>query len=388
MRHFFWVMIILLLAAVLGTLLAKYPGFLLLQLGQSTYAAPLWLVFLSTLLVLLFIYIVYKWLRFFVFIPRAFRHYRDHRRQQKQLTLLGLGLEQFITLDYTHATDNFLKLAKLGFLQAQSLVVALTCAQLTGDLKTQKNIRSRLKKVSTHLGATTLLLVEVDALIDEGSPSALSQARTHLLAIKSSGGEAILTRLLDIYLSEQDFPQALNVYRQLEKKKYPLDEPTRCELFFGLLQQSTKTLASLDQAWKQIPNADKQESRFLYAYTDGLIGLNESALAEKQLIKHLNQHVDADLFNLFSTITPKDGKKQLALAEKWLVDYKPSSLSLLAMGRITARNNLFGRAKHYLEQSLAENRTPEAVQLLATLFIDNNQASDALKVYQKWLQTT
>ena len=385
MRQFLWIMVILIVAAILGVFIARFPGFLLLQLGQGSYAAPLWMVFLGTVFSLIILYIIYKTLSFLLFIPQSLRHYQQTNRQKKQLRLLGEGLEQFVIQDFKTASNAFSQLAKLNFLQAQSLLMALVGAQATGDKKAQIVIKKQLTQQSASLAPHTLLLVEVDALLDEGAKASLMQAKEHLLALKATGTQAILIRLFEVYLELQEYTQAFNIFLQLDKKEQPLDGQIRMDLLVGFLHESSSTHETLENAWKKIPTKDKQEVLIVSTYLNGLISLKQTALAEKLLRKQLNYAFDDELFDLFSTLSVDNDKKQLALAEGWLKNQELSTQISLAMGRICAKNKLFGRAKHYFEQSLALGPTLEATKSLAKLLEDNGQLDEALAIYGKWL---
>ena len=60
---------VLFIAVLLGLGVAKVPGVLILQLGQKTIAAPIWLIIFSLIILILMAYFVFKILSFVIYMP-------------------------------------------------------------------------------------------------------------------------------------------------------------------------------------------------------------------------------------------------------------------------------------------------------------------------------
>ena len=85
---------------------------------------------------------------------------------------------------------------------------------------------------------------------------------------------------------------------------------------------------------------------------------------------------------LFRSIEGPDASKQLKRAEGWLARHGDDPDLLLAAARLCLRNELWGKARSYLETVIALRPTPEAYQeygRLLTQLGENDAAADAYR---------
>jgi HemY protein len=73
----------------------------------------------------------------------------------------------------------------------------------------------------------------------------------------------------------------------------------------------------------------------------------------------------------------------LELAEQWLPAHPQSAALQLSCARLSLHAELYGKARSYLEASLALEPRLEAYQLLADLFEQLGERERALKVYME-----
>jgi HemY protein len=120
-------------------------------------------------------------------------------------------------------------------------------------------------------------------------------------------------------------------------------------------EQSSNSAASLDSLtslWDQLPSSMRRDERTIYNYTNLLADLGDEAQAEVLLRKVLRNHWSDELVNLYGRVQSQTPDEQLLLAEKWLKDRPNNSELLLALGRLSLRNELWGKAREYFETSL------------------------------------
>ncbi len=106
---------------------------------------------------------------------------------------------------------------------------------------------------------------------------------------------------------------------------------------------------------------------------------------EPILRKALKHKWDRVLVRLYGLVQGEDISKQLAFAERMLASHSRDATLHLTVGRLCLRNSLWGKARSYLEESIAIQPTPEAYRELALLLESQGDHATAADYYQKGL---
>ena len=77
--------------------------------------------------------------------------------------------------------------------------------------------------------------------------------------------------------------------------------------------------------------------------------------------------------------------KQQATAESWLNNHSRDAVLLLTLGRICMRNQLWGKARDYLGESIDVQANPEAYYEFARLHEQEGNREAAAECYEKGL---
>jgi HemY protein len=104
--------------------------------------------------------------------------------------------------------------------------------------------------------------------------------------------------------------------------------------------------------------------------------------AEKDLAALLKREWIGPLVRIFGTIDGKDPVRQLRRAESWLGAHADDADLLLTAARLCLKNELWGKARSYLETVISIRPTPEAYQEYARLLSrlgESDAASDAYR---------
>jgi len=141
----------------------------------------------------------------------------------------------------------------------------------------------------------------------------------------------------------------------------------------------------LDHAWKATPRPLRSDISLQESYYEGLMraGLNDRA--EKELAAALKTNWNAQLVRLFGLVEATDTTKQLKRAEGWLKTHSEDSALLLAAARLCLRNELWGKARSYLETVISMRPTPEAYQEYGALLGQMGEADAAADAYRDGL---
>ena len=142
---------------------------------------------------------------------------------------------------------------------------------------------------------------------------------------------------------------------------------------------------SINAAWKEVPKRHKSDMQILEAWYDGLIRVGLHEKAEKDLAAALKQDWRGHLVRLFGLVEGPDASKQLKRAETWLAKRGEDPDLLLTAARLCLRNELWGKARSYLESVISLRPTPEAYSEYGRLLNQLGEADAAADAYRDGL---
>ena len=145
---------------------------------------------------------------------------------------------------------------------------------------------------------------------------------------------------------------------------------------------STHRLDELQRYWDTIPKAIRHQPETLHLYLQQLIKQGAHDEADKQLQHFLKKDFNAALIRLCGQLQSGDANAQLQTLEYWLKTHTQHPELLLAAGRLSLRNQLWGKARSYLEASLGLEDRAETRHELAELLIKLDERDKALELYQ------
>ena len=125
---------------------------------------------------------------------------------------------------------------------------------------------------------------------------------------------------------------------------------------------------SLQAAWKALPTQARQNSALLAVYADKLSRAGLGDDAAKLLSGALRHDWNAQLVRSYALLQTGDARARLKFAESMLAAHGREPQLLLALGRLALGNRLWGKAREYLESSLANGAGTEACAELARLY--------------------
>jgi len=123
----------------------------------------------------------------------------------------------------------------------------------------------------------------------------------------------------------------------------------------------------LDEIWQEVPKSLLLKAQIVTAYARSAMLLKQPDRAEKVLRGSIERTWDEEAVLAYGELETADPLATLDTAEKWLPDHMEDPTLLLACARLCIRAELYGKARSYLETSVAIRPRLEAYQLLASM---------------------
>ncbi len=201
----------------------------------------------------------------------------------------------------------------------------------------------------------------------------------------------VLTLLANTYKHLQDWdklnkilPQ-LNKYGNLSAESFLSFEINVCNGQLSNIAKN-KDAQPLIKFWDDASNHLKTLPDVIEHYAKQLIYVDAADEAEKVLRLYLNKNWQESSIVLYSELDVIVDNKHLEMAENWLKDHQHNAYLLLALGKMCITRSLWGKARNYLEASIAINPMPENYLKLARLLEENmNEPAASQEYYRQGL---
>lgn len=212
----------------------------------------------------------------------------------------------------------------------------------------------------------------------------------------------VLKLLKNAYLRLEDWRELSRLVPELRKRSVvsekELNELER-QVWHNLLECAAEecqrrrkddpeaSLEPLTHLWDELPGFVRKDEYTIRDYARLLAGLGDEAQAETLLRKVLRHHWSDELINLYGRLEGHDPAEQLLIAEQWLKDRTNNPELLLALGRISLRNELWGKAREYFETSLSLRRNRETLAELSRLNAHMGEEEASIRLLMQGLET-
>lgn len=156
----------------------------------------------------------------------------------------------------------------------------------------------------------------------------------------------------------------------------------------GILKKMRQhaSLPELEMTWWRLPRVVRNHPDLIVCYAHALLEKKADETAEKLVRKALEKNWHNELVRCYGLIASHKADRQLETAEAWLPQHKDDAVLLLTLGRLAARNSLWGKARNYWQASIALQPLPETYLELAKLVEQLGDAQAAKDYYRAGLE--
>jgi len=409
MKRFAFVLILLIaIVGFLGWAIAQDPGYVLISYDRFRYESSFW-IFLGLIACLWLLAMVVHWVLGLLHTSGALVNPWSRRHRERRVSKASRsGLRELAEGQWTQALGHLRSAAEHDH---QPLVHYLGAARAANELGEHEQSDELLRKAREREPESGLAvgLTQAQLQIARGQ---YGEARETLNALHSDHPRHpyVLTLLQQLYVQLEDWSALCSLLPELRKHRVlPPARLSELELlaWTAAIEQSGQTptasnedaLQALNQKWQTVPSGLRSESLLVRAYADGLSRLGADAKAEEVLYAALKRQYDDRLVERYGRVRGQDPARQLANAEGWLKANPENAELLLALGRLSMRNALWGKARDYLEASLRFEHRPETCAALARLLAQLGDNERSNRLFQEglglldqssanWIQTT
>lgn len=375
------VVVALVVSALAAHFLLQDPGYVVINFQN-------YLIEMSVPILLAFIFLVVigAWLLVKLFhapkkIGEAAGRYRMGRAGQR----LTRGVIEVAEGNFAKGEKLLARAAHVSDAPLLNYLQAARAAHLLGNDERRDDWLKQAYEQAPE-AANAVLLTQAELQLDrEQYEQALATLRR--LEESSPNHSHALDLLGRLYFRLEDWSHLSDLLPKL-RKRGRLDESTLDKwserVYIEKLDQAVDGEAIL-AAWKEIPKGLKRHLPLLEAYYSSLMRTGMHEKAEKDLVADIKREWRGPLVRLFGMVEGTNATKQLKNAENWLKNHGEDADLLLTSARLCLRNELWGKARSYLETVISIRPSPEAYQEYGRLLNRLGEGDAAADAYRTGL---
>ena len=365
MRWIFWILGLFALAVGLALALRANTGYALFV--WSPYRVELSLNLLALLLAGGFAagYLLLRFVLGAIGLPAQVRRYRERRRRETARTSMLDAVSAFFEGRYGRAEKAAARAMESTESPALGAVIAACAAHEMRQYDARDAYLARAGRIAPDAAALRAVAA-ADMLLDQ------RRAEAALAALKALPKKHTTALRLELKAQQQagNWAQTLPLIEQLERRGvFDTTQASQLRRYAHTenLKRETLDLRALEERWQKIPAEQQRDTKVAAAAAQCFIALGGSAQAIRIIEQALAREWDSELAGIYAECSGADAVNQIERAERWLQSNPRDAVLLLTLGRLCARQELWGKARNYLEASISVEPTYTAYLALAQL---------------------
>lgn len=387
-RAYILAVVAIVVATLLGIAVAKHSGYVLIAYDSFRYESSLWATLALLVVVVLLLWLVKLLVGLVLTSTGVVNPWSRRNRSRRTRLAIEQGQLDLAEGRWASAQRHLHRAAEA---ERQPLLYYLGAARAANELGRSEDSDNLLERALERQPQAELAiaLTHAQLQVDRGDTDAALET-LQAMHERHPHNAQVLRQLQRLYQQRGDWSALIRLMPELRKDKVltgkELAELERRawgqNLSLAVQREGDGQAArqSLERAWQQLTNAQRQEPQLVLAYAEQLRQLGAENEAEEILRTALKREYESHLARLYGLVRGSDPAKQLQTAEAWLKSHPEDPSLLLTLGRLSLQNRLWGKARDYLEDSLRLQRNPEACAELARLLagLGENERSNAL----------
>lgn len=374
----------LLLGAVLASVLMRDTGYVAIRFAG-------YLIEMSAVTFVLAAIALYALIRLLVRAFNARRLWKEQqraRRWERARRSMAQGTLELAEGLWDTAENTLIRYAREAEMPAAHYLIAARAADLQGAEQRRDEWLNKAMEFAPTQRAPALIM-QAEAHLKHKRFAAAQTALEQLEASGEMNARGLLL-LARVYRQTGDWERLQALEPKLRKTRgipASVADETVEQVHLDRLKAAGKAgdFQQLSSVWKDLPKSIAQRTEVIATYARGCMACGRQDAAEKELRDAIDRQWDEPLVLLYGELEPDDALGTLERAERWLPDHREDSALLLTCARLSARAELYGKARSYLETSVAIKPRLEAYQLLADFMDQTGDRDRALQALHEAL---
>jgi len=356
-KLFILVLIALLLGVGVVALIETDPGYVLIAYGNYTLESSLWVGLLALALFTVVVYLSLRLVRKLFSGQHSLNSWLGNRRSRKAARATNQGLLSLIEGNWHKARRLLLRGVKGSDTPLVNYLAAARASYRLNDIEKMREYLSAAESAENRAGVAVELTqaeMRLHAGEYEHALAALDRSRSNV-----GRHPYVLDLMSKAYLGLGDWANLAALLPDLKKHKtLAADDLHKLErtVYSNLLESSASGsadsgVAELQSYWQKLPAEMKKDQEVSHSYLALLTRAGGTEAAGKIIVRSLKKSWDPVLVRQYGLLEGSNAGKQLAQAEAWLAAHDSDAELLLCLGRLAARDNLWGKARDYFEAS-------------------------------------
>lgn len=361
------------------------PGYVLIGFGKYSLETTL-LVFVVVLAV---VYVSLRMLAGLWHVPARVRRWNYRRESRRQRKLFDGAVIELVEGRPERAER---RLARLAYSSETPLDIYLSAARVANQIGAQDRRDYYLKLALERNPKAEIAIALVQAEL-QLAQAQFDQAQTTLtrLRVLAPRNSQVMRLLMQLYLRQKDWQQLRILLPELQRSQVLNSEQWQrlaAQVYREQILElgASRDLDAMKSGWKQLPSPLQQDEGMQSVYVQELLRQGQLEHAEHVLRDQLRHAWNPRFVYTYGDVAAQDAAAQLSVAESWLDQHPDDPVLLLTLGKISLRNALWGKARSYLESSIAHQPTPEAYRLLGSLLEQLEEPEQAAACYRQGIE--
>lgn len=375
-----------------GLLMQQDPGYVLFSWGNTTVEMSLWVALILIFTLVVGVHLLLRLLAGIRQPMKVLNLFSSANKDKRALKATVSGLLLLAEGQWRKSERLLKKSALRSGAPLINYLAAARAAHAQGhDEQTDLMLQKALE--STPSAETAVAISQAEFQYERGQ---YEQCLASLLRLQKKNPKHrwVLKTLLKVYQKLGDWQALQSLYPQLLKYKVLTETEAsqlQRKLYTELFQQGVNLpkearISQLQQIWHKMPSDLKRNDSLSEAYARALHASGAEGVLEKFITEQLQQHWSDNLVVIYGLLgSSTDSKKLLSQAEQWLKQYSDKAVLQLTLGRLSIRNQLWGKGADYLEASYKLQPMATTAAELSRLYASMGRTSKSRFYYQACL---
>lgn len=395
MKKIFYFLVVLCVAIAgayfIQSWIAEYdnPGYVLIGLGHWSLETSFLIFLVAQLIGFVLLYTFFRLLGSLFRMPSKLKNKSKNIKFNRSQEALISGLVDSAEGNWEKAENVLIKHASNSGAPLLHYLTAARAAQSRGAIEKRDEY---LRKATEQAGETNIAvgLTQAELHLSSNQFDQALEALTKLQSI-DSGHASVLKMLHQTYERIGDWDGMRKLIPSLNDNKILLEAEVKLlesETFSRLLKQAAEqeNAEEITAVWTDTPVHVKSMPGFSALYFAAMIEAKADEIVEEEIAMSLVKNWDETTLILYGGLKSKDSVKQLQVAEQWLSIHSNNAVLLRVLGQISIDCQQMEKAEHYLTESVNNDPTVAAYQLLGDVFVEKGETLQASDCYKKGLE--